>query len=69
MKMILKYFTRSIHSVQAKLIIISLITWICIVLVAGSLFVVHRLTSVTPFHTNAIQYFTYVINDLGTPRI
>ncbi|MBA3009568.1 MAG: HAMP domain-containing histidine kinase [Proteobacteria bacterium] len=65
--MILKYFTRSIHSVQAKLIIISLITWICIVLVAGSLFVVHRLTSVTPFHTNAIQYFTYVINDLGSP--
>lgn len=65
--MILKWFKSIIYSVYAKLIVISLITWICIVLVAGSLFAVHRLTSVRPFHTNVIQYFTYVIEDLGTP--
>lgn len=67
MKMILKRFTSSFHSVHAKLIVICLVTWICIVLVSGGLFAVHRLTSVTPFHTNAIQYFKYVINDLGIP--
>ncbi|WP_300465100.1 HAMP domain-containing sensor histidine kinase [Desulfobacula sp.] len=65
--MILNRFKNIVHSVYAKLIVISLITWICIVLVAGGLFVFHRLNSVTPFHTHVIQYLSYVIDDLGTP--
>jgi len=60
-------FKTFIHSVYAKLIVTCLITWVCIVLVAVSLLIIHKQDSIRPFHTNAIQYVTYVIADLGAP--
>ncbi len=61
----LNRFKTIIHSVHAKLIVICLITWVCVILVVGSAMVVHRLNSIRPFYNNVVQYFTYVIEDLG----
>ena len=63
----MNWFTTFIRSVYAKLIVICLVTWVCIVVVAVSLVAIHKRNSLRPFHTNAIQYFSYVIEDLGSP--
>lgn len=55
------------RSVQAKLILISLVTWLCIIIAVAGLIIIHRLNSARPFHANAVQYFTYVVEDLGLP--
>lgn len=55
------------HSVQAKMILISLVTWICLVLAVGTLIFIHRFSASHPFQKNAVQYFTYVVEDLGLP--
>ncbi len=64
--MILNWFKTTIHSVHAKLVVICLITWVCIVLVGGGLLIHHRLNA-RSFQTNLVQYFTYILADLGTP--
>ena len=65
--MTLNWFKTTIHSVHAKLVMICLITWICIVIVAGGLLLIHKLNSAHSFKTNLVQYFTYILADLGTP--
>jgi signal transduction histidine kinase len=66
--MIKSWFKKHIlHSVHAKLVLICLVTWVCIVLVAAGLLLLHKIRSAQPFFSNAIAYFTYVANDLGTP--
>ena len=65
--MILNWFKTIIYSVHAKLVVICLITWICIVAIVGGLLILHRINSARPFQNNVVQYFTYILADLGTP--
>jgi len=63
----LNWVKKIVHSVFARLVLISLITWFCIVLAAGVIFMITRLKAAGPFHSNIVQYFSYVIDDLGSP--
>ncbi len=65
--LIMNWFKTIILSVHAKLVVICLITWICIVAIVGGLLILHRINSARPFQNNVVQYFTYILADLGTP--
>ncbi len=60
-------FRQMLASVYTRLILITLVTWMLIILVVIGFVIAHRSASDRPFHANVIQYFNYVIDDLGAP--
>lgn len=58
---------RLFNSVFTKILAIGLITWLCILIAALSIFIITRHTSESPFLKNLGAYAQYIINDLGTP--
>jgi len=63
----MNWFKRIIRSVFTKLLLIIFLTGICINLVVGGFFWIHRSAAGRPLHKNILQYLNYIIADLGTP--
>ncbi len=56
-----------IKSVFTKLLIVILITGVCVNLIVGGFFWIHRSWVGRPLQQNIYQYLLYIINDLGDP--
>ena len=63
----MKWFRKIIRSIFTKLLLVIVLTGICINLVVGGFFWLHRSAVGRPLHKNIQQYLTYIIDDLGTP--
>ncbi|MGD8283531.1 MAG: HAMP domain-containing sensor histidine kinase [Desulfobacterales bacterium] len=63
----MNWFKRIIRSVFTKLLLIIFLTGICINLVVGGFFWIHRSAAGRPLHKNILQYLNYIIADLGNP--
>ena len=61
------WFKRIIRSVFTKLLLVIVITGICVNLVVGGFFWIHRSAAGRPLHKNILQYLNYLIDDLGSP--
>jgi signal transduction histidine kinase len=63
----MSWFKRIIRSIFTKLLVVIVLTGICINLVVGGFFWLHRSAVGRPLHKNIQQYLTYIIDDLGSP--
>ena len=63
----MNWFKRIIRSVFTKLLLIIFFTGICINLVVGGFFWIHRSAAGRPLHKNILQYLNYIIADIGNP--
>ena len=61
------WFKRIIRSIFTKLLVVIVLTGICINLVVGGFFWLHRSAVGRPLHKNILQYLNYIIDDLGRP--
>ena len=58
---------RIIRSVFTKLLLVIVLTGICVNIVVGGFFWIHRSAAGRPLYKNILQYLNYIIDDLGTP--
>ena len=63
----MRWFKRIIRSIFTKLLVVIILTGICINLVVGGFFWIHRSAAGRPLHKNILQYLNYIIDDLGSP--
>ena len=63
----MSWFKRIIRSIFTKLLVVIVLTGICINLVVGGFFWLHRSAAGRPLHKNILQYLNYIIDDLGNP--
>jgi len=56
-----------LKSLFTKLLVVILITGVCINLIVGGFFWIHRNAAGRPLHQNILQYLNYIIDDLGNP--
>ena len=63
----MKWLRKIIRSIFTKLLVVIVLTGICINLVVGGFFWLHRSAVGRPLHKNILQYLTYIIDDLGSP--
>lgn len=63
----MRWLRKIIRSIFTKLLVVIVLTGICINLVVGGFFWLHRSAVGRPLHRNILQYFTYIIDDLGSP--
>jgi signal transduction histidine kinase len=63
----MKWPRRIIRSVFTKLLVVIVLTGICVNIVVGGFFWIHRSAAGRPLHKNILQYFNYIIDDLGSP--
>lgn len=63
----MKWLRKIIRSIFTKLLLVIILTGICINLVVGGFFWIHRSAAGRPLHKNILQYLNYIIDDLGTP--
>jgi len=63
----MNWFKRIIRSIFTKLLVVIILTGICINLVVGGFFWMHRSAAGRPLHKNILQYLNYIIDDLGNP--
>ena len=63
----MSWFKRIIRSIFTKLLVVIVLTGICINLVVGGFFWLHRSAVGRPLHKNILQYLNYIIDDLGSP--
>jgi len=63
----MSWFKRIIRSVFTKLLLVIVLTGICVNIVVGGFFWIHRSAAGRPLHKNIVQYLNYIIDDLGTP--
>lgn len=61
------WFKKIIRSVFTKLLLVIVLTGICVNIVVGGFFWVHRSAAGRPLHKNILQYLDYIIDDIGTP--
>jgi signal transduction histidine kinase len=55
------------RSVFAKLLVVIILTGLCVNIVVGGFFWIHRSDPARPLHKNISQYLNYIIDDLGDP--
>jgi signal transduction histidine kinase len=60
-------FKKIIRSVFTKLLLVIVLTGVCVNIVVGGFFWIHRSAAGRPLHQNILQYFNYVIDDIGSP--
>lgn len=63
----MNWLKKIIRSVFTKLLIVLILTGICVNLVVGGFFWIHRSAAGRPLHKNILQYLNYIIDDLGNP--
>jgi len=63
----MKWLRKIIRSIFTKLLVVIVLTGICINLVVGGFFWLHRSAVGRPLHKNILQYLNYLIDDLGNP--
>ncbi|MBT8370980.1 MAG: hypothetical protein KJO34_08460, partial [Deltaproteobacteria bacterium] len=63
----MNWLKRLIRSVFAKLLLVIILTGVCVNIVAGTFFWIHRSAAGRPLHKNILQYLNYIIDDLGNP--
>jgi len=63
----MKWLRKIIRSIFTKLLVVIVLTGICINLVVGGFFWLHRSAVGRPLHKNILQYLNYIIDDLGSP--
>jgi len=63
----MNWFKRIIRSIFTKLLVVIVLTGICVNLVVGGFFWLHRSAAGRPLHKNILQYLNYIIDDLGSP--
>jgi signal transduction histidine kinase len=63
----MNWLKRIIRSVFTKLLVVIVLTGICVNLVVGGFFWIHRSAAGRPLHRNILQYLNYIIDDLGNP--
>ena len=63
----MNWLRKIIKSVFTKLLIVLILTGICVNLVVGGFFWIHRSAAGRPLHKNILQYLNYIIDDIGNP--
>ena len=63
----MKWLRKLIRSVFAKLLVVIILTGLCINIVVGGFFWIHRSAVGRPLYKNILQYLSYIIDDIGTP--
>ena len=63
----MSWLKRLIRSVFTKLLVVIILTGICVNIVVGTFFWIHRSGAGRPLHKNIAQYLNYIIDDLGIP--
>ena len=63
----MNWLKRIIRSVFTKLLVVIVLTGICVNLVVGGFFWIHRSAAGRPLHRNILQYLNYIIDALGNP--
>jgi len=63
----MKWLRKLIRSVFAKLLVVIILTGLCINIVVGGFFWIHRSAAGRPLYKNILQYLNYIIDDIGTP--
>ena len=63
----MNWLKRLIRSVFTKLLVVIVLTGICVNIVVGTFFWIHRSAVGRPLHKNIAQYMNYIIDDLGNP--
>ena len=63
----MNWLKRLIRSVFTKLLVVIILTGVCVNIVAGTFFWIHRSAAGRPLHKNILQYLNYIIDDLGNP--
>ncbi len=61
------WLRKIVGSVFAKLLLVIILTGICINIIVGGFFWIHRSDPGRPLHKNIAQYLNYIIDDLGDP--
>ena len=63
----MNWLKRIVRSIFTKLLLVIVLTGICINLVVGGFFWLHRSAAGRPLHKNILQYLNYIIDDIGYP--
>jgi signal transduction histidine kinase len=63
----MNWLKRIIRSVFTKLLVVIVLTGICVNIVVGGFFWIHRSAAGRPLHKNVLQYLNYIIDDIGSP--
>jgi signal transduction histidine kinase len=63
----MKWPRKIIRSVFTKLLLVIILTGLCVNVVVGGFFWVHRSAAGRPLYKNIQQYLNYIIDDIGTP--
>jgi signal transduction histidine kinase len=63
----MNWLKKIVRSIFTKLLVVIILTGICVNLVVGGFFWLHRSAAGRPLHKNILQYLNYIIDDLGRP--
>jgi signal transduction histidine kinase len=63
----MNWLKKIVRSVFTKLLVVIILTGICVNLVVGGFFWLHRMAAVRPLQKTVSHYLQYIIDDLGTP--
>jgi len=63
----LEWLRKIIRSIFTKLLVVIILTGLCVNIVVGGFFWIHRSAAGRPLYKNIQQYLNYIIDDIGTP--
>lgn len=63
----MKWLRKIVRSVFAKLLVVIILTGLCVNIVVGGFFWLHRSAAGRPLYKNILQYLSYIIDDMGRP--
>ena len=61
----MKWLRKIIRSVFTKLLVVIILTGLCVNIVVGGFFWIHRSAVGRPLYKNILQYLSYIIDDIG----
>ena len=63
----MKWLRKIVRSVFTKLLVVIILTGLCVNIVVGGFFWLHRSAAGRPLYNNILQYLSYIIDDIGRP--
>jgi signal transduction histidine kinase len=63
----LKWLRKIVRSVFTKLLVVIILTGLCVNILVGGFFWLHRSAAGRPLYKNILQYLSYIIDDIGRP--
>jgi signal transduction histidine kinase len=63
----LKWLRKIIRSIFTKLLVVIILTGLCVNIVVGGFFWIHRSAVGRPLYKNILQYLSYIVDDIGSP--